>query len=91
MRAARVASKICAGLIAIGVLCVISAESLQKFSPCRTEYRIHNAVQDSLLCRAHPALGLWGIVVVLGSGVALVAVAAWALKIGRERSGRSVP
>jgi hypothetical protein len=67
-----------AGLVAIacGALAVaglVAGLQVEAFAPCRVLYRIPQAVQDSLACRMHSAIGLASLlflVVAAGSGVA---------------------
>ncbi len=64
----------------IGGMCLLLASWLPTFEPCRTLYRVHNAVQDTFQCQAFSVLWLIGIALLSMGSIAAVIAASVAIR-----------
>lgn len=77
-------------MLAAGFGCVVLSLRWSKFEPCHVEYRIHNAMQDSQLCRIDSILALAGLAMLSIAAVATVAIFFWHVRINRQHRGTPV-
>jgi hypothetical protein len=89
-RNAGVAPRACAGLLAFGAVCLALAQWLPVFEPCRLEYRIQNAAQDSTACQSFIALRLCGIALLLLEAATLVVIACSVVRRRRGSGGHGI-